>query len=103
MAPYLATAGFLAIIHIIVPCSAVYPHDGAIYEGDSSFGSWHHTSSSVFSGVPRGGEGTEGRTTLVPADDALRSFASARAMKTGTTIAGVVFEVQLRLLLLIEL
>lgn len=77
----------------IAPCSAVVyggstrpnyglPQDDLSLDSPARFGNSAASGTAV--------DGSQGRA------EALRRFASTRAMKTGTTIAGVIFEVSLR-------
>lgn len=92
---------------ILTPCSAMQPH-GSMY-GSSTQGSNHLFPSDVLSDVddffdPSHSRGSgsssmarDARSTWADREeggmDALRNFASTRATKTGTTIAGVAFKV----------
>lgn len=102
------TMSWSVVIAVLLGASNVAPCSAMVYGGSSrpnyglppddrtgfdacipsTFGDSAASGQSRYSSVVDGAQGGA---------EALRRFASTRAMKTGTTIAGVIFEVSLRL------
>lgn len=87
------------VIAVLLSAQIVLPCAGAVYGGS------HRPNSGLKGGAESGAITSDSAASVVGAGfssaagegeggaEALRRFASTRAMKTGTTIAGVVFEV----------